>query len=251
MLFHKKQSSTFAGCSICSNIFRSEFPVCYLSSPPPAFQVWLTISVIHGVSDSRRTQRERPRIPLRSPNTPDKISWRWICSHLLTIVCIENIHTRVQFPAYLPKSEIQSKQFAVTAIGSALWYKDTLLLTLMSEISRPGRGPTNNPFPLYYNNEVSSTTEEANVSGRIDNATATEQNESNPSCQDIDEFRLIWEYLQYWQPPAGPAHPGCVCMCSYANSTCVFANQVCSSLMSAHWFRVNCRTICHVPFWDS
>jgi len=31
-----------------------------------------------------------------------------------------------------------------------------------------------------------------------------------PSCQDIDEFRLTWEYSQYWQPPVCPASQGSV-----------------------------------------
>jgi len=47
-----------------------------------------------------------------------------------------------------------------------------------------------------------------------------------PSGQDIDEFTLIWEYSQHWQPPVGPAHLGGVCMCSYAALTCVVADQV-------------------------
>ena len=37
---------------------------------------------------------------------------------------------------------------------------------------------------------------------------------NGPSGQDIDEFRLIWEYAKYEQPPVGPApaSPGGVCM---------------------------------------
>ena len=31
---------------------------------------------------------------------------------------------------------------------------------------------------------------------------------NGPSGQDVDEFRLIWEYFQDWQPPVGPAPPG-------------------------------------------
>ena len=76
------------------------------------------------------------RIVQTSPNTPGNIIWQWICLHLLSIVCIKNIQTLVKFPDYRPKFEIQSKQFAVTAISSFSWYKDVVVLTLMSEISQ-------------------------------------------------------------------------------------------------------------------
>ena len=33
-----------------------------------------------------------------------------------------------------------------------------------------------------------------------------------PSGQDVEVFRLIWEYSLYWQPPVGPAPPGGQCM---------------------------------------
>jgi len=93
-----------------------------------------------------------------------------------------------------------------------------------------------------------NTTQEANEP--VD--PSIEQNQNGPSGQDIDEFRLIWEYSQYWRSNNSSinqsASPLGVCVyVQYAAWKFVVANQVCSSPMSPHC--LHCRTICHVPIW--
>ena len=56
----------------------------------------------------------------------------------------------------------------------------------------------------HYCNEALNTAQGANEP--ID--PATEQNQSGPSGQDIDEFTLIWKYSQGWEPPSGPMPSG-------------------------------------------